>query len=827
MSQRYLGGIITANPTTPTLSSASGVWTLEQDFQNSAAITPQVIGRSVRLRSSASAYFNRTPASAGSRTTWTWSGWVKRGSLGTGQTIFGRDQNGSGQAFAQLNFNSSDQLNFINYSTTTDNVKTSTQVFRDPSAWYHIVCVFNSGNATAADRIQLYVNGQRITAFASSTDPSLNYNGYINESGLQHNIGSILVSSRINYVDGYLTEVNFIDGQALTPSSFGAFDSNGIWQPLSYRGTYGTNGFYLNFSDNSAATAAAIGKDYSGNGNNWTPNNISVTAGVTYDSMLDSPTNSPDGGNGRGNYCVLNGANNGYGTTTLSQGNLYSVISAPGATEGMAVGTIGMTTGKWYWEVNLVSANTTYSYPCSIGIGNLSTTTGVGMPNTSYAYNSKDGNKLSSTGSFVSAAYGASYTASDVIGVAFDADAGTLTFYKNNTSQGTAFTGIASSTWFARVGSNDGCTTAFNFGQRPFAYTPPTGFKALNTQNLPAVNINNGAQYMNAVTYTGNSGSQTVSNGVFQPDLTWHKTRSVVASHVLFDSIRGASSGLNSDATSAQNNNWTGQSFTSTGFTVSNSYSSESNYNGQTMVAWQWKAAGSSVSNTSGSITSTVNAGTTQGFSVVTFTSSVNGTPTIGHGLGVAPSMIITKSRSSTDTWLTYHASLGATKGIALQTTGAAVTSANYWNNTAPTSSVFTINATASGNFYNTSQTYVAYCFAQVAGYSAFGTYTGNGSADGPFVYTGFRPRYIMWKRTDSISDWSIIDSSRSTYNVQNDELYADLSSAETAAGAPRLDNLSNGFKIRNAGGAAINASGGTYIYAAFAENPFNIARAR
>jgi hypothetical protein len=709
------------------------------------------------------------------------------------------------------------QIQFINViGASSAGSAQTTAVFRDPSAWYHVVVAVDTTQSTAANRALLYVNGVNI-AWTISPAVTQNSNTWINSTNAHYLLGRQSYSAA-NYFDGYAAEVNFIDGQALTPSSFGAFDSNGIWQPLSYRGTYGTNGFYLNFSDNSAATAAAIGKDYSGNGNNWTPNNISVTAGVTYDSMLDSPTNSPDGGNGRGNYAVLNpiqqyvsgGAS--VISATVSDGNLKATGIA--ASNRYTGATIIPNSGKYYCEWTIGATQTTNYLGFITVDGTLN-----------YTIYYANGTVLKNTGA---AGTVATYTAGDVIGVAWDVDNGAVTFYKNGTSQSalTGVTDLARSIVSIFQTTNTDNANA-NFGQRPFAYTPPTGFKALNTQNLPAVNINNGAQYMNAVTYTGNSGSQTVSNGVFQPDLTWHKTRSVVASHVLFDSIRGASSGLNSDATSAQNNNWTGQSFTSTGFTVSNSYSSESNYNGQTMVAWQWKAAGSSVSNTSGSITSTVNAGTTQGFSVVTFTSSVNGTPTIGHGLGVAPSMIITKSRSSTDTWLTYHASLGATKGIALQTTGAAVTSANYWNNTAPTSSVFTINATASGNFYNTSQTYVAYCFAQVAGYSAFGTYTGNGSADGPFVYTGFRPRYIMWKRTDSTSDWSIIDSSRSTYNVQNDELYADLSSAETAAGAPRLDSLSNGFKIRNAGGAAINASGGTYIYACFAENPFNIARAK
>jgi hypothetical protein len=437
------------------------------------------VGNSLRFRASASAYLSRTPAVDGSRTTWTWSSWVKRGTLGTGQTIFGRDQNGSGQAFAQLNFNSSDQLNFINYSTTTDNVKTSNAVYRDPAAWYHIVCVFNSGNATASDRIQLYVNGQRITSFSSSTDPSLNYSGYINQAGLQHDIGSILVSSRINYVDGYLTEINFIDGQALTPNSFGTVNAYGVWQPITYGGSYGTNGFYLPFTNTTSTTT--LGYDFSPNGNNWTTNNISLTAGVTYDSMTDVPTLTSATAS---NFCVVSpfqlsasGA-----LFTLSYGNLnYSCgASAGNAGRMLAVGTMALPTGKTYWEIKATNTN---GLP-GISDGAYAADNASGPYKYIGVYNA--GQSLNNTtATYTGTTF--TYTTNDMIGFAFDGTAMTLACYKNGSLIGT-FSAIDSTvTWLPFVGVATGSSSTsceFNFGQRPFSYTPPSGFVALNTYNL-------------------------------------------------------------------------------------------------------------------------------------------------------------------------------------------------------------------------------------------------------------------------------------------------------------------------------------------------------
>jgi len=421
-----------------------------------------------------------------------------------------------------------------------------------------------------------------------------------------------------------------------------------------------------------------------------------------------------------------------------------------------------------------------------------------------------------------------------VIGVALDMDTGAVTFYKNGTSQGVAFnTNISGKTIQISLNNGSGGATqtySINFGQRPFAYTAPSGYKALCTQNLPtptigATTATQAGKYFNPVIYTGNGTTQSVTGVGFQPDFTWIKDRNAGYDHQLFDINRGVLKTLQTDNTNAEvtyANSLT--AWGSDGFTLGGA--NGTNINGYNFVAWNWKANGSGSSNTAGSITSTVSANTTSGFSVVTYTGNGTAGATIGHGLGVAPSMVICKTRtgSSVGAWQTYHSALGATKTVFLNLTDAAYTNSLYWNNTAPTSSVFSLGGNADGN--GSGYTMVAYCFAEISGYSKFGSWTGNGSSDGPFVYTGFKPAYILWKRTDSSAggDWGIVDATRNPSNVVGEYLAADLSGA--GATYSMLDMVSNGFKIRWSD-TSTNASGGTYIYMAFATNPFKYSLAR
>jgi len=823
MSQRYLGGVITANPTTPTLASLSGVWTLEQQFQNFNVWSPEIVGNSVRLRSSASAYFNRTPSTASNQQKWTWSGWVKRGTLGAQQKIFFAGPSNSN--FASFEFISGDNFQLFSYIGSTNAYLVSTQVFRDPSAWYHIVIAADSGQATASDRIKVYVNGSQITSFSTATYPSQNYNFPFN-SAAAHAIGRDNANAN-NYFDGYLAELNWVDGQALTPSSFGAFDSTGVWQPLPYTGTYGTNGFYLTFSDNSAATAAALGKDTSGNGNNWTPNNISLTAGVTYDWMLDSPTNwiGADGGNGRGNYPVMNPIKSFTNNFTYSNANLTLSYSSSSNANAVATFFVPLS-GKWYWEVTATAVATSASNL----IGIVPDTSATASSISQIAYYRSNGEIANFSTAVTS---GATYTSGDIIGVAVDAGAGTVQFYKNGVAQGatpslsyTATQQVVPALYTDNVAGTK--TYDVNFGQRSFTYTPPTDHKALNTLNLPTPTIMRGSQYMDINLWTGDQAARTITNsGLMQPDFLWTKSRSNAEDHRLSDSVRGGNGTvlgtLASNTTGAEAFDTDVTGFTSTGFNIRAGTNSP-NVTGRTYVGWQWQAGrGTTSSNASGTITSTVSANTTAGFSIVSYTGT-GSAATVGHGLGVVPRLIIVKSRSTAgDPWTVYSSSLANTQYLYLNSTAAAATGANIWNSTTPTSSVFSIGAAQDTN--RSSGTYIAYCFAAVTGYSAFGTYTGNGSTDGPFIYLGFRPRFVLIKiSSGTTDDWYIFDSARDTTNVVGNYLRPNVSTAEGTFGS--LDFTSNGFKVRQSG-AALNGSTYTYIYACFAENPFNISRAR
>jgi hypothetical protein len=826
MSQRYLGGVITANPTTPTLASLSGVWTLEQQFQNFNVWSPEIVGNSVRLRSSASAYFNRTPASASNRKTWTWSGWVKRGGLGARQTLFSVfDYLASPPTNNQtvIEFTAADTLGFFQFSTSTYNgQKTTTQVFRDPSAWYHIVAIWDTTQATASSRMRLFVNGVQITAFGTSSDPSLNADGEINRSVL-HNIGTFYdpdFGAPSFNLDGYLTEINFIDGQALTPSSFGAYDSTGVWQPLPYTGTYGTNGFYLTFADNSAATAAALGKDTSGNGNNWTPNNISLTAGVTYDWMLDSPTNwiGAAGGTGVANYCVMNPLAKG-SSVSITNGNLaYSSSSQS------CYATIGVSSGKWYWEV---VASTVGAGVVGIAGPSDSLTVDLGDVGAQRGLRLATGVKVG-LGATVGST--ATFSNGDIAGLALDLDSGELTIYKNGSSLGVTHTGITG-TLVPAIGMYSATSASLiaNFGQRPFSYTVPTGFKALNTLNLPTPTIMRGDAYFNVNLWTGDQTARTITNsGLMQPDFLWTKSRSNVEDHRLSDSVRGGNGTVlgtlasNTTGVEAFDTDVTG--FTSTGFNIRAGTNSP-NVTGRTYVGWQWQAGkGVTSSNANGTITSTVSVNTTAGFSVVSYTGNGSASATVGHGLGVAPAMVIVKSRGSTASWIVKHKNLSSNNVLFLEATNAQLSPSNGYVQDLSSSTTFGIVNGGGGvaNVNTSSTAYIAYCFAAVTGYSAFGSYTGNGSTDGPFVYTGMRPRYILLKSSTQATDWWVVDTARSTANVATAWLNPNLSNAESSAIS--IDILSNGFKLRSAAG---NDNGQTWIYACFAENPFNIARAR
>ena len=781
---------------------------------NSAVAGGYSIDNSLRFNDNDSPNLSRTPSSAGNRKTWTWSGWVKRGNLSYDQSILfsaaqSQTSGNKSTTDVRFGFNSSDEIGFD--VAAFGNLNSSAK-FRDVSAWYHVVMVLDTTQGSESDRYKLYVNG-----IEQSTTGGLTINQN-DEYAVNNNVIQYLgFFYRDSYhLDGYLTEVNFIDGQALTPTDFGEFDEDsGIWKPKEYTGSYGTNGFYLDFEN-----SGSLGADQSGNGNNFTPTNLAST-----DQTTDTPTN---------NFATLNPLTASYASITYSEGNLALSASS---TWTATIATFGASSGKWYWEYKMGASTT------MLGISDIDRNINVQynhqQTGTIFYYNNNGNKYVDGSAS----SYGATYTTNDIIGVSLDLDSGTpsVTFYKNDVSQGTI--NLPSSMLgktivpIVEIQNN---IKYINFGNPPytissgnsddngygnFEYAPPSGYLALCTQNLAtelSPTIDDGSQYFSSTLYTGDGTTSNAITGVgFQGDFAWFKARSSAYSHMLIDSTRGGGARLNSDANYAES---TGSdrivSFDSDGYTISTN--TAMNNNGTSFVVWSWLAnAGSTSSNTDGSITSTVQANTTAGFSIVTYTGNGSAGATVGHGLGVAPSMIIVKSRTSADPWAVYHhqnTSAPETDVLFLNATDATTDNNTYWNDTAPTSSVYSVGT--SGRVNRNTTTYVAYCFAEIEGYSKFGSYTGNGSTDGTFIYTGFRPSFVIYKRTDSTGAWLMYDNKRDSFNVVDLGLAPNLSNAEDVTTNDEHDFLSNGIKMRNTGGTP-NASGGTYIYMAFAESPF------
>ena len=805
---------------------------------------PYTVDNSARFNDNDSAYLYRTPSTAGNRKTWTWSGWVKRGNLGIATTVFQQraDANGSQQFI--IRFQSDDTLMLLDQSGgATQGYYLTTALYRDVSAWYHIVVACDTTNATAGDRVKLYVNGNRVTSFSSPNNWPLNYDTSVNNTvraliGAQRPNSSATINS---HFDGYMTEVHFVDGTALDASSFGE-DKNGVWIPKSPSVTYGTNGFYLDFSN-----SAALGTDVSGNGNNFT-----VSGLTSSDQMIDTPTN---------NFATFNPLDvlNINNTVILSEGNTR--YDSKNSTQVQC--TMLPRTGKWYWEVmspNLYTNGTT-GYRGQVGIKpksatvyDNSLTVRILMGN---GYGASVNGRVSK---YTTATYkaGAADTilSNDILGIVYDADNLTLEFLINNTSwsvvtglndeqclpwiqaDGTPSTS-QNTEWNINFGNNgdfngnktaQGNTDQNGYGN--FYYTPPTGALALCTANFPEPTIGpNSAtitsEVFEPILYTGNGTSQSISTLEFQPDFTWIKNRDAADNHMLFDAVRGvtkylSSNLINAEATDAQSLS----SFNSNGFSVGNNVAV--NTNAEDYVAWNWKGNGAGVSNTDGSITSTVSANQDAGFSIVTYTGNSTSGATVGHGLGVAPSVVMVKNTSATGHWVTYHKDNGAAYVLIFTTDSLYGPNPTWFNSTEPTSSVFTLGSGTGTNWSGVDT--VAYCFAEVEGFSSFGSYTGNGSAtEGPFIYTGFRPAWFMLKKTSGTGWWYVFDSERNTYNLTGKAVFPNSDSAESdypGGSSLGMDFLSNGVKLRGSQ-TEQNESGQTYIYMAFAENPFKYSNAR
>ncbi len=790
---------------------------------------------SVRYRAGAGAYSHWTPASSGNRRKWTWHGWVKRARTGSGsyEALFSAGGSSNNRMALTVGDGGGglDDLQFYmrNGGGVVWRLYTSA-LFRDPGAWLPVTVHYDSDNATAADRAIIFVGLDRC-AVTTATAVPINTDSWINDSASVHEMGRWAGGS---YFDGLEGRSCLIDGQLIPPSAFLERNSDGVLVPRSTaairaavalgggaRNGWGTNGNLRLFNDTTSATTLGYDRSQSDtdtSGNNWTAVNISTAADVTCDVFGDTPTN---------NFATLNSIEIKGASETIVDANLKTTAGAADGFSGWS--SIGMRAGKYVAEF---TAGASADY---VGIA-TSTVTKTASP----ASAGSDLVMYASSGSKVvngaTTAYGASYTSGDVIRIELDCDSGRVEFFKNEVSQG-VITGLPSAKdWFFATATGGGSAVwNANFGQAPlnasaawrsgaggfFRGTPTTGFKALCTANLPVVAIPNPEIHADviAVTKSGNTNFTIPWDADVHDTFFEIKSRGASGNWYQIDTLRGVDRYLSSNATTAETTDANVLGVSGTTGTLKATLADG------TYVVTVRKAGLISArqTNTSGSITSTVSANTTAGFSIVTYTGT-GANATVGHGLGAAPKMAIVKCRDPiAGAWGVHHVGLtSATYVVWLNATTAQTSSATHWNSTAPTSSVISIGTSADVN--QSTKTYVAYCFAETPGHSKFGSLPGNNSADGPSVNCGFRPRWIMLKKvTGTTYDWAIYDTARSTSNVNSTILWASSAGAENSFGAPgdwKIDILSNGFKIRE-NTNYINTSGETTIFAAFAEHPF------
>jgi len=761
------------------------------------------IAKSCMFNDGDNPYLSRTN-DAGDRDTFTISVWVKRCVLGAVQHIFDT-YDGSSSNDGYIRFNADNTIS-TRIGSPSNHLYTTNRTFEDTSKWYHIMLSVNTNDSTAADRVKLYVDGDRITSFSTQTNAGSADDTQFNYSSATFRIGS--TTSGSYDFDGYLAEFNQVDGTALTPSTFGLTNtSTGLWIPKTLTGiTYGTNGFRLQFG-----TDSALGDDTSGNTNDFTSSGL-----TTSDQRNDTPTN---------NLPTIRPYNPSY-SQVLYEGNLTHYTNGTNTGYPM-VPTLRPKSGKYYAECRVSGdgGGNTVDLGVLLQEDMHNYSSGMYYPgnNNGSGWNSAVGygdrgfyQQVNGTNTFVKF-ISETIAGGDVVGMALDIDNGLLSYYNNSGSLVGSIPFDNNKTPMFAATSNTSITFIWNFGDNGtfagyetaggnsdsdgngnFYHSVPTGFKMLTQDSMPE-------------TDKGITG------------LTWIKDRDNSSYfHTLYDSSRGVMKELYSNSTSVeatQNNGL--HKFLKGGFQTGDAVNT--NTSGDSFVSWNWVAnGGTTASNTDGSLSSTVQANTTAGFSIVRYDGSGTGSTvagTVGHGLGQKPDCIIVKCETNAHEWTVYHAGISdpSDKVLYLDATNAE-TDWPYFGDTDPTSSVFTVSSDLQTGRVN--YDYVAYCWTGIDGYSKFGSYSGNGDTDGKFVYTGFKPAWILVKRRDSAGyDWQIWDTKRSPINPStNQALFPNGTTAE--GGTSTLDILSNGFKWRSTG-AWLNASGGTYIYMAFAEHPF------
>jgi len=742
------------------------------------------IANSVLYNDNDSPYLTRTQESGSGdqkrKATFSW--WFKRGSS------FGTEMIHVGAAPSTrllVRFDTSNRLVFRLTNGTTEYQKVTNRTFEDNSKWYHCHWQIDVSQSTATDRSKVWINGDQITSWSSDSNPAQNTDVVGLSDGTTQRIGC--GAHFVGQIfDGYLAEFNYCDGVITTVDNFGVTDtSTGRWIPKTLSGiTYGSNGFRLKFQDSSA-----LGDDTSGNTNDFTSSGL-----TTSDQTTDSPTQ---------NHAILSSSRV-RGSISLSEGNLKITSSSTNYAASATTFRFSETasTGLYFEVKNVGSSRSAMSV---LIMRNSVAVSGLGSNQQftdCFGLISRGGGGsnqywLSNNGSN-DVTTGVAHASDDYIQVAFKD--GKVWYGINNTWIFSGNPATGANPTYNNISGQDFrfLMTAYqnnelecNFGQKSFNYTPPTGFVAVQQDNLPE-------------TSKGVSG------------LTWTKNRDGTDWHYLVDSSRGNTKSLNSNDTAAEETHQDGvQKFLKGGISVEDR--DNVNKSGNSFVNWTWVAnSGTTSSNTDGNVTCNLQVNNTAKFSIQTWTNTGAGTKTIGHGLGVKPGLIIQKRLDTTSNWFTYHHKLsGNGSYLHLNNTDTIQTGSDFAN-TEPTTSVFSSNASSSS-----SATFVSYCFAEVEGFSKFGHYIGNGVADGPFIYTGFKPAFIIFKSSANATNWYLHDAARSPINPVKALLDANSNPAESSAYvSDGVDFLSNGFKVRQPTGYGYNYTS-QLVYIAFAEHPF------
>jgi len=924
-----------------------------QHWMYASGFYGHTINQSLRFEDGDSPNLTFSPSSSGNRKTWTLSLWVKRANItGAYRPFFSAGTSATSWA---LMFSNAEEL-FIQSRSSSSNqfIQKTANLFRDVSAWYHIVYEFDTTQATDTNRSKLYVNGEQITLLQHTTNPiypSQNTDYHVNNSSLTHYIG--YGTTHNGYLDGYLAEVNFIDGIALDADNFGE-TKNGVWIPKAYSGSYGTYGWHLDFADSSDIGNNANTTDGT---NDWSVNNL-----VASDVVPDSPTN---------NWSTMNPLDK--NSMTVSEGNLKVV---PSGDYKAIRGTFGIpTSGKWYFEARILTPGGGNVQDNQIGVVTASNVLTGSSPYPqafTYGVGYLGLGQINRAGSSSQSSLTA-FTAGKILGVAVNVDDDEVQFYLDGSAVGSTeqlvsttepnfpfYVGATNRGVIFNFGQDSTFTGAISAGGNAdangigdFAYAPPANHLALCASNLSDSTLGPNSEeqaedYFKTVLYAGTGSTQSIT-GIFQPDFVWIKARDGAGSgrqHMLFDSVRGATKVLRSHLKNSEVTVATSlTSFNSDGFTIGSD--SDVNTTSENFVAWNWKAGGATPrktykvhvdsdggqnkyrfrnsadnatfatyaptvelqeggtyvfdwshstaqghpirfsttsdgthgggaeyttgvvkddsaytttitvasgaptlyyycqnhsgmggqvntnstfgsSNFDGTIQSTVSASQKAGFSIVNYTGNGIDGATIGHGLSQAPNLIINKSLDSgvREWWVAGYPTTSIFpfdgSNVRLSETNNMVQSLSA--ELSLDASVITIVDSGQNNV--SSDNRICYCFQNIEGYSKIGSYTGNGSTDGTFVYTGFRPSWVLWKQTTGTTGWFLMDSTRDTENVTNTFIRPNETTPEATAVNSIADFLSNGFKLRGTGGD-VNTNTKSYLYIAFAEIPFKYANAR